>query len=681
MIRRTVLVALMCAAQGALAGGVPTAGLGEIEVTAVRMGLLGEPESATDGIVLREQLEHRPTLRTGELLEVVPGLIVTQHSGSGKANQYFLRGFNLDHGTDFATRVDGVPVNMPTHAHGQGYTDVNFVIPELIGSIEYHKGTHHAAEGNFSAAGAADFRYADSLGGNLLSVTGGEDQYRRAVLAGSPEFGGGTLLYGLECARTDGPWDLPEDLERKNAVLRFSQGDEVDGWALTAMAYEGEWQSTDQVPERAVHAGMIDRFGVVDPTDGGESSRYSLTASWQHADERSSWQALAYGVDYQLDLFSNFTYFTDPANGDQFEQFDDRRVFGGRLTYERDLTLGDFTGEFQAGLELRRDDIDTVGLYLTRARARFDTVREDDVLQTSYGIYASQKVHWSSRWRSTIGVRVDHFDFDVASDLALNSGTASDTIINPKFGLVYVVSERADLFLNLGGGFHSNDARGTTIRVDPGDGVTPAERVDPLVRAKGSELGFRYAFAKGWQVSAALWGLELDSELLFVGDGGSTEANRASRRTGLEVALFARPLDWVVLDVDLAWSHARFIDPDPAGDWIPGAIERIASVGLTLDHPSGWFGGARLRYLGSAPLIEDDSVRSSPTTILNLGAGYEVNETWQVTASLLNALDSDDNDISYFYDSQLASESAPVADIHLHPVEPRTLRLGVRARF
>jgi TonB-dependent receptor-like protein len=679
--RRALALLLFSVSAAVRAGGVPTADLGEIEVTAVRATLLGSPEAATDGIVLRRQLEHRPVLRTGELLEAVPGLIVTQHSGSGKANQFFLRGFNLDHGTDFATRVDGVPVNMPTHAHGQGYTDINFVIPELIGAIEYHKGTHHVAEGNFSAAGAAHIRYADSLGGNLVSFTGGEDDYRRAVLAGSPELAGGTVLYGLEYTQTDGPWDLPEDVERKNAVLRYSRGDQHDGWAVTAMAYEGEWQSTDQVPLRAISDRQIDRFGFIDPTDGGESSRYSVAASWQRTGAASRWSALAYGVDYDLDLFSNFTYFTDPVAGDQFEQLDDRRVYGGSLSYRRDLPLGAFTGRFDAGFELRYDDIETVGLYRTQARTRFNTIREDAVRQRSYGLYASQTIDWSAASRGTLGVRVDRFDFDVDSDLELNSGRAHDTIVNPKLSLVYTLSERSDLYLNLGGGFHSNDARGTTIRVDPNDGVTPAERVDPLVRARGGELGMRFAIANGWQVSAALWGLELDSELLFVGDGGTTESGRASRRRGVELALFASPLERLVVDLDLAWSHARFAEFDPVGDYIPGAVERVASVGLTLDHPSGWLGGARLRYLGSAPLIEDNSVRSDPTTLLNLEAGYEFTSMLSVTLSLLNALDSDDNDISYYYDSQLASEGAPVSDVHLHPVEPRTLRVGLRARF
>jgi hypothetical protein len=672
---------MFCASAAVWAGGVPTADLGEIEVTAVRATLLGSPQSATDGIVLRQQLEHRPVLRTGELLEAVPGLIVTQHSGNGKANQFFLRGFNLDHGTDFATRVDGVPVNLPTHAHGQGYTDVNFVIPELIGSIAYHKGTHHAGEGNFSAAGAAHIRYANSLGGNLLSFTGGEDDYRRVVLAGSPQLAGATVLYGLEYMQTDGPWALPEDLERKNAVLRYARGDQRDGWAVTAMVYEGEWQSSDQVPLRAITSGAIDRFGFIDPTGGGESSRYSLSARWEHAGDRGRWSALAYGVDYDLELFSNFTYFTDPVDGDQFEQLDDRRVYGGTASYQRDLAIGGFAGEFSSGLEFRYDDIGTVGLYRTRARERFDTIREDQVRQRSCSAYASQRIDWSQRLRSTLAMRVDHFEFDVDSDLDLNSGGAAESIVSPKLSLVFALSERSDFYLNLGGGFHSNDARGTTIRVDPDDGVTPAERVDPLVRALGGELGLRHAIADGWQVSAAVWGLELESELLFVGDGGTTESHRASRRRGAELAFFARPMKHLVLDADFAWSHASFTEFDASGDYIPGAVERVASLGVTLDHPAGWFAGARLRYLGSATLIENNSMRSDPTTLLNLETGYDFTATLSVTLSVLNALDSDDNDISYYYDSQLANENAPIADVHLHPAEPRTVRLGLRARF
>jgi outer membrane receptor protein involved in Fe transport len=661
------------------AGGVPTANLGEIEVNARR--LQGTPQSASQGTVERRQLEHRPILRVGEVLEVVPGLIVTQHSGSGKANQYFLRGFNLDHGTDFATHVDGVPVNMPTHAHGQGYTDVNFVIPELVESIEYRKGTYYAEEGNFSAAGAVNMRYARALEQGIVEFGGGQDGYRRGLLADSLPFGGGDLLYAFDYTRSDGPWDLAESLRRANAQLRYSRGDRSNGFSFAAMAYDSEWASTDQVPQRAIDKGEIGRLGFVDGSDGGGSNRYSQSFEWARTTDERQWRALAYGIDYQLDLFSNFTYFTDPANGDQFEQFDDRRVYGGSVSLLQPLALGGFEGEFVAGVELRRDDIDTVGLYRTIERVRFATTREDDVRQTSIGAFVSQQINWNERLRTTLGVRADRFDFDVSSDNALNSGSAHGTLVSPKLTAVFKLSDDVELFADVGGGFHSNDARGTTIRVDPTDGVTPASRVDPLVRATGGEIGARAVLMPGLQIAGSLWALDLDSELLFIGDGGSTEANRASERRGIELAAYWQPLRWLVVDLDLAWSHASFSEGDPAADHIPGAVETVGSLGLVIEHPSGWYGGARLRYVGEAPLIEDDSVRSDPTTLLNLEAGYRFSNDMSLEVSVLNALDSDDNDISYFYESQLADEANPVEDIHLHPVEPRTIRVGATVRF
>jgi len=681
---RAAVAALVLTQSVAQAGGVPTADLGEIEVNASR--LVGKPLSASQGTVTRQQLEHRPLLRTGELLEIVPGLIVTQHSGSGKANQYFLRGFNLDHGTDFATSVDGVPVNLPTHAHGQGYTDVNFVIPELVESIEYRKGTYYAETGNFSAAGAAQMRYVRSLDRGIAEFVGGEDAFRRALIADSfaaDSLGlqDGEVLYAVVHTRTDGPWVLSEDLRRTNAVLRYSRGETDDGFAITATAYDGEWRSTDQIPQRAIRDGSLNRFGFVDGSDGGDSRRFSLGFNWDHLAGDTQWRAVAYAVDYQLDLFSNFTYFTDEESGDQFEQLDDRRVYGGEVSMTRPSSLGSFEGELHLGVQVRYDDIAQVGLYRTQRRERLGAIRVDSVEQSSVAAYASQDVQWSERLRTTFGVRADRFDFDVDSNLALNSGKAHDTLVSPKFAASYRLNDRSELFANVGSGFHSNDARGTTIRVDPTDGVTPAERVDPLVKATGAEIGARAVLPHGLQVAGSLWHLDIDSELLFIGDGGSTEANRASRRRGVELSAYWQPLQWLVLDADLAWSHASFTDFDEAGDHIPGAVERVASVGVVVEHPSGWFGGARARYLGEAPLIENDSVRSDPTTLLNLEAGYRFRNDVRVQISLLNALDSSDNDITYFYESRLAGEAEAVEDTHLHPVEPRTLRVGVTARF
>jgi outer membrane receptor protein involved in Fe transport len=663
---RLVVAASSLLASISFAAGVPGIDLEEIVITARRAELLGEVRSASQGTVTRIQLETRPVLRTGELLETVPGLVVTQHSGDGKANQYFLRGFNLDHGTDFATRVDGVPANMPTHAHGQGYTDINFVIPELIDSIEYRKGVYYAEEGNFSAAGAADLRYRREVDGGLAVLEAGENGFLRTVAAASPQLGGGSLLLASEYTRADGPWELEEELRKLNAVVKYSR----EGFSITASAYDGEWTSSDQIPLRAVDSGALTSFGFIDPTDGGESHRYTLAAQWRAESGPWTFDADAYAVDYQLDLFSNFTYFLNPDDGDQFEQFDDRRIFGGRGIASRN--------GIRIGFEVRHDDIDTVGLYLTRARERIDTTRDDDVTQTSSSLFVEQEIRFTPSLRATAGLRYDHFDFDVDSLIAANSGKANDDIVSPKLSIVAGPWARTELFVNAGRGFHSNDARGTTLTVDPTDGVTPAERVSPLVATRGGEIGVRTAIVPFTQLAASLWTLELDSELVFVGDAGITESNRASRRRGLELAAFVKPLDWLTIDADFAVSHARFTQPDPAGNRIPNAVKRVVSVGVAVDHPRGWFGGARLRHLGAAPLIEDGSVCSKPTTVVNAEVGFRFANGLSAAVAGLNLFDSRDNDITYFYESQLASEAEPVSDIHFHPVEPRQVRATLK---
>jgi hypothetical protein len=653
----------------------------EVTVTARRVESLSHPDSASIGTVLAAQLENRPLLRTGEILEVVPGLIVTQHSGDGKANQYFLRGFNLDHGTDFASRVDGMPVNMPTHGHGQGYSDINFLIPELVERIDYKKGTYYADEGNFSAAGAADISYARHLDSSLAVLGGGQYGYRRAMLAVSPELGESDLIAAIDYQHNDGPWDLEEGFRKFNGLLKYTRGDRDNGFGVTAMGYDGKWQSTDQIPLRAVQDGQVDRFGFVDPTDGGETHRYSLSADYWTQAGAGKLTALAYAIDYKLDLISNFTYYLDQADGDQFEQFDDRNIFGGNLRYTMPLTLGRFETELASGVDIRHDDISPVGLYRTGQRERLSTIRQDHVKQTSYSAFISDGIAWTSRFRTTLGLRADYFDFDVNSSLPVNSGRASDSIVSPKLSMVFGPWDGTELFVNLGEGFHSNDARGTTIRVDPTDGVTPAERVNPLVKARGGEVGFRTMPLPALQLSGSLWTLDLDSELLFVGDGGTTEPSRESRRRGVELSAYYAPMNWLIVDADLAWSHARFTDDDPAGDRIPNAVDRVASLGIAINHPSGWTGGARMRYLGPAALIEDDSVRSSSTTLLNLEAGYRFTQNTKLSVELLNALDRRANDITYFYESQLRGEAQPVEDIHFHPVEPRTVRAFVSVKF
>ncbi len=644
--------------------------------------LVGVARSASQGAVTAEQFEARPIARSGEVLETIPGVVISQHSGEGKANQYYLRGFNLDHGTDFATTVAGMPVNMPTHGHGHGYTDLAFVIPELVSGIQFSKGPYFADHGDFSAAGAAVISYVNVLERPLVRAGGGEDGYGRLLAAASPRLGGGHLLAALEVGHNDGPWRNPEDNRKVNGLVRYTRGDTVNGFSVTGMAYRAEWQATDQIPRRAVESGLIDRLGTIDPTDGGESSRYSASFEWQSTLGSVSTSLSVFGLAYDLNLFSNFSYFlANPERGDQFEQVDNRFVAGARLTHSRISRWRDRPMQNTFGAQLRNDDISEVGLHLTHARSRMSTVREDAVLQTSGGVWVQNEIEWMPWLRTLAGLRADAYRFRVTADRPENSGVDRAALVSPKGGLIVGPFDGTELYVNAGLGFHSNDARGATITVDPATGE-PADRVTPLVRARGLEGGVRTVALRGLQSSVAVWMLGIDSELIFVGDAGSTEAGRPSRRYGIELANYYRVRPWLTLDADITWSRPRFTDEDPAGDQIPGSVEMVIAAGATVDHIRGVFGSLRLRHFGPRALVEDNSVRSDATSLLNLAAGYKVNERVRLTIDVFNLLDARHSDIDYFYESRLPGEpDEGVADIHFHPTLPRTARVSLSVAF
>jgi outer membrane receptor protein involved in Fe transport len=682
--------ALLCAALAALpqapalAGGQQT--LEPVEITGSVFKLIGAADSASEGTVTQQQITTRPWLRPAEVLETVPGLIVTQHTGDGKANQYFLRGFNLDHGTDFATYALGMPINLPTHAHGQGYTDLNFLIPELISTVRYRKGPYSAQQGDFGAAGSASIDYLRQLPASFGEIGVGQRGFRRLLAATSPQVGAGNLLFAGEAYRNDGPWDVPQDYRKNNGVLRYAQGSEREGFDVTLLAYDAKWNATDQVALRAIEGGPIGRFGTLDATTGGETSRYSLSAQWSARDAATATRAVAYAVRYRLDLFSNFTYFLDnPDDGDQFEQRDRRTYFGGAVQRTWFADWGGRAVELTAGAVLRQDNIDKVGLYLTAARQRLQTVRADDVMQRSFAAFGEASVQWAPWLRTIVGLRYDDYRFDVSSDLPANSGKLSEAIVTPKFQAVFGPFDNTEFYAAYGQGFHSNDARGATIRVNPdpraGDFGEPVDPVSPLVRAKGSEIGVRGAWLPNVQAALAFWRLDLDSELLFVGDAGTTEASRPSRREGVEWANYWTPLRGLIVDADLTWSRARFTDNSPQGDRIPGAIERTASLGIAFDDAGPYYGGLRLRYFGPRPLVEDNSVRSASSTLVNARAGWRIGRGVELVLDVLNLLDRQLDDIEYFYESRLRGEPAPVADRHVHPAEPRTVRLALRVNF
>jgi outer membrane receptor protein involved in Fe transport len=608
---------------------------------------------------------------------VVPGLIATQHSGNGKANQYFLRGFNLDHGTDLSAIVDGVPNNLPTHGHGQGYNDLNGLIPELIETIEYRKGPYSVESGDFSSAATVDIRYVDSIPKDMFEYTVGEHGFHRGLYAHSGQYGDVSTLLAFEGGLSDGPWDKDEDVRRANAIARVTTGDDHSALRFGASYYRNEWQSNDQIPLRAVESGLITPSGQLDPDLGGETRRYTLLGEWHHhRDPAHEIRVHGYASGYRLKLFSNFTYFLDDeVQGDQFEQVDDRKYYGGKVHYTH------YFGEKSdhsliLGVDFRHDDIDEIGLYRTNRRQRLSTVRKDAVDQSSAAIFLSYDFKPFSWFRAVPGVRFDAYRAKIRSrSEPINSGSASDTQFSPKLSLVFGPWADTRVFVNAGRGFHSNDVRGATLRVDPTDPSVPATSLDLIVPTTGYEIGMQSQLSKNLLLSATAWKLRIGSELVFLGDGGTTEANRGSDRSGIELSSIYRPKDWLTIDADYSRSKARFHGDDPAGDRIPGAVETVASLGIIADVNSGWFGSLRFRYIGPAALIEDNSVRSDSSTMWNAEFGRRFSNGMGLSLEIVNLTDSDDNDITYFYESRLAGETVPVADLHYRLLEPRQFRL------
>lgn len=675
-----IAVASLCSSR-AWAGGEQV--LEKVFITGTSTGLVGVADSANVGTVSQKQLEARTVYRPGELLEATPGLIVSQHSGEGKANQFYLRGFNLDHGTDLRTTVDGMLVNQRSHSHGQGWTDLNFMIPELATGLEYKKGPYYASEGDFSSAGAVSVKYAHTLNRGIASVGFGQNGFRRALLADSPKLGNGNLLYALEAMHNDGPFVRPDDYGKFNGVLRYSEGDAANGFNVSAMGYSAKWNATDQIPKRALDSRQLGRFDGIDPSDGGEAHRYSLSGAWRRSDATSHTNVNAYLIDWQLKLFSNFTYFLDDrVNGDQFHQPDHRRTTGLNASHTWEMPGLGSESENTVGVQFQNDNIFN-GLFSTKDRQILSTTRQDHIVETSVGLYAENSTRWTPWFRTVAGVRADTYRFDVKGDNPANSGKVTASIANPKLGLIFGPWSKTEFYVNLGGGFHSNDARGTTLTVDPKTGA-PADKVPALVRAKGMELGVRTGIVPGLQTSLSVYQLDFGSELIFAGDAGTTEAGRPSRRTGFELANYYKLSDWLTVDADVAFARARFRDNDPDGIGlrIPGSVEGVASLALAVDNLGPWFGAVQFRYFGPRPLIEDNSVRSSSTSTINGRVGYKISPSMRIELEGFNLANRKASAIDYYYRSRLPGEPvAGVNDIHLHPIESRSFRVSLAMNF
>ncbi|MBS0419613.1 MAG: TonB-dependent receptor [Proteobacteria bacterium] len=666
--------------------GVPT-------VTVVGSGV-SNMDAASAGDVGHDEIASQPLLRPGAVLENVPGLIVTQHSGEGKANQYFLRAFNLDHGTDLATEVDDMPINMPTHAHGQGYTDLNFLIPELISDLHYKKGPYYADEGDFATAGAVRMDFMNAVP-NSATLGFGQDGYRRGLLLGSTGLAGGTLLGAGDLYHNDGPFANPDDYNRVNGVLRYHRGSDSNFWTVTAMGYHGKWSSTDQVPEHAITGGLIPRFGTLAPTDGGDTGRYSLSFNRVRKSEADQVQLSAYVIKYQLNLYSTFTYFlVDPENGDQMLQHDDRTVYGFKGSKTWHTRFLGFSTSNVIGVQARFDDIQDVGLFHTRDRRVLETDQDARVRESNGAAYVENTTQWLDKFRTVLGLREDVFDFDVtdkmlaadgvcADPLGCNTGSKRAKIFSPKLGITLGPWKRGELYINVADGYHSNDARGIT------------RTATPLTRARSAEVGVAARAVPSWHTSLDVFILKLKSELVFAGDAGTTEPSGSTTRTGIEWGNTFRVNDWLHADLNAAVSRARFdrnVDPDDTGcadaaagfgcvvtpgivgRYIPNSPTNVVDAGLTAQHPSGWFGSIRARHFGESSLVEDNSARSPAYTTFDLQAGYQQPGKWLLAVDVFNLFNRKWNDIEYYYASRLQNEPAARPDFVVHPGVPLTVR-------
>jgi hypothetical protein len=687
-----------------LTGATNVTRLPDVIVTGRQDSLLGIADSATQGTTGAAQLADRPILRSGEILETVPGVIITQHAGGGKANQYFLRGFNLDHGTDFAVFLDDMPLNLPSHAHGEGYSDMNTVIPEFVQRVNYEKGPYYADVGDFSSAGSAHLDFYKTLPQDFVTLEGGMYGYERGVFGISQKVGAGNILYGGEAYHDDGPWTRPDDYQKFNGILTYSQGDDANGFSVTARGYHGKWNSSDQIP---ASFGQTNFFGTLNPTDGGNSQRYSLQAEWHRHDLNSETKITAYAFYYDLDLFSDFTYFlTDTNKGDQFEQQDKRWVAGldAHHTLFNQWFGRDVENTF--GLQVRNDWINN-GLYQTENRVRVDKLdsdtgtilpavtEADHFTDTQVGFYVENKIQWAEKFRSVAALRgdLDYFDVNSLSN-PTNSGTASTFLPSPKLSLILGPWAKTEFYVQGGFSFHSNDGRGATQTQEPISADNPTggatSKIPALIQTRGAEIGVRTLLVPKLQSTVSLWYLHSDSELMQSGDtGGTVASQQPSDRYGVEWANYYSLTKHLSLDLDAADSIARFtsVDADdaapgsPGGTHVPEAVGVVISSGITLHDFHGFSASLRLRYFGPRDLTSDGLYKSSETILLNAEAGYQINKTWRISAEVLNLLDRHDQDITYAYESRVTPGGTPAFQNVYHPVEPVQVRVGLTARF
>ncbi len=623
----------------------------------------------------------RPLQNSQEVLRQIPGLFIAQHAGGGKAEQIFLRGFDIDHGTDINLSVDGMPVNMVSHAHGQGYSDLHFIIPELIESVDFNKGPYYSGYGDFTTAGFARFNTRDVLPESLVKLEGGQFGTFRTLAAVSllppPSTDDRQSAYvAAEFLSTDGYFESSQNFTRVNLFGKYHRNFSDDAiFTLNVSSFSSNWDASGQIPDRAVESGLIGWFGAIDDTEGGETSRQNVNAMFTKRLENNALVSQqVYFSKYDFNLVSNFTFFLeDPVNGDQITQSESRNIYGYNGSFENSGQFGNPDLHFRGGLQLRYDDINDIRLSRTRNRSEvLEDLAYGDVEEMNIGLYAEEQWKVSNDWILTAGARYDHFIFQYTDKLApvYSRQKESTGIFSPKVRIDYTVNNSIGLFLKAGTGFHSNDARV----------VIEQEAEEILPRAYGADLGAIIKPAPSISFIATLWWLDLDQEFVYVGDAGIVEPSGKTRRQGIDLSLRYQALPWLFIDSDLSFANPRSLDSPESEDYIPLAVTFSSTGGLSVEHPSGFSGSLRYRWLGDRAANEDNSVVADGYILLDAVARYRW-KNLELRISAQNLLDEKWKEAQFNTESRLSFEDEPVEEIHFTPGTPFFLQGGITLFF
>ncbi|MEE2800715.1 MAG: TonB-dependent receptor [Bacteroidota bacterium] len=620
--------------------------------------------------VSKIDLEIAPVTSSQEILRKVPGLFIGQHAGGGKAEQIFLRGFDIDHGTDVAIDVDGMPVNMVSHAHGQGYSDLHFLIPETIDVIDFGKGAYYADKGDFNTAGYVSFKTKDYLQKNSLSLSLGQFNTLRTVgmfnLLDKKSTDNAYLA--VEYLESDGPFESPQNFNRINLFTKYiknlASGDRVE---LTASHFTSRWDASGQIPQRAVDRGLITRFGAIDDTEGGDTSRTNFNISFQSIlSENTTLTANAFYSNYTFELFSNFTFFLeDPINGDQIKQRENRDIYGINTKFNYNQNFSNFDLDLSYGFSLRHDVNNDVELSRTANRkTTLEVLQLGDINQTNTSAYVEAMLDFG-KFKIQPGVRLDHFNFLYNDQLQENYETQSETetLLNPKLNLYYTINNDFQVYAKSGLGFHSNDAR--VVVANQGEEILP--------RSYNADLGLTWKPAPRLLVEGALWYLFLEQEFVYVGDAGIVEPSGKTRRYGIDLSARYQLNDWLFLNADATYTKARAIDELDGEDFIPLAPDFTLVSGLYFKDIKNFSGGLQMRYIDDRPANEDNTIIAEGYTVFDLNVSYEFNKL-TLGVRVENLFDIDWNEAQFATESRLRNESASTEELHFTPGTPFYIR-------